>query len=41
MSVFEEQHRAVLKVMMTNTEYEGAHSGLCTEIQCQENRSVQ
>ena len=28
-------------MMMTNTEYEGAHSGLRTEIQCQENRSVQ
>jgi len=27
--------------MMTNTEYEGAHSGLCTEIQCQEDRLVQ
>ena len=26
---------------MTNTEYEGAHSGLRTETQCQENRSVQ
>ena len=39
--ISEEQHRAVSKVMMTNTEYEGAHSGLGTEIQCQENRSVQ
>ena len=26
---------------MTNTEYEGAHSGLRTEIQCQEDRLVQ
>ena len=42
MCVFsEEQHRAVSKVTMTNTEYKGAHSGLRTEIQCQENRSVQ
>ena len=39
--ISEEQHRAVSKVMMTNTEYEGAHSGLCTEIQCQEDRLVQ
>ena len=39
--ISEEQHRAVSKVIMTNTEYEGAHSGLRTEIQCQENRSVQ
>ena len=39
--ISEEQHRAVSKVMMTNTEYEGVHSGLRTEIQCQENRSVQ
>ena len=30
--ISEEQHRAVSKVMMTNTEYEGAHSGLRTEI---------
>ena len=39
--ISEKQHRAVSKVMMTNTEYEGAHSGLRTEIQCQENQSVQ
>ena len=39
--ISEEQHRAVSKVMMTNTEYEGAHCGLCTEIQCQEDRLVQ
>ena len=38
--ISEEQHRVVSK-MMTNTEYEGAHSGLCTEIQCQEDRLVQ
>ena len=39
--ISEEQHRAVSKVMMTNTEYEGAHSGLRIEIQCQENWLVQ
>ena len=39
--ISEEQHRAVSKVMMTNTECEGVHSGLRTEILCQENRSVQ
>ena len=39
--ISEEQHRAVSKVMMMNTEYEGAHSGLRTEIQFQEDRLVQ
>ena len=39
--ISEEQHRTVSKVMMTNTECEGVYSGLRTEIQCQENRSVQ
>ena len=39
--ISEEQQRAVSRVMMTNTEYEVAHSGSHTEIKCQENQSVQ
>ena len=38
--ISEEQHRAVSKVMMMKTEYEGARSGSRTKIKCQENLSV-